>query len=63
LTDSERDNPLELTISTSGTPGRVTLHLEDRDAGTSTNPLVLNMEELRAALALVTLPQMHYVED
>jgi hypothetical protein len=60
LIDSRDDNPLELTMGATGT-GRIALYLEDRDAGTSTEPLVLDAAELRAALALLDLPHV-YVE-
>ena len=62
LVDSVNDNPLELTIGRA-TKDRVTLHLEDRDAGTMTDTLVLNADELQTALALLSQDREHYIED
>lgn len=62
LIDSIDDNPLELTIGRVAT-GRVSLHLEDRDAGTMTGPLTLNVDELRAGLALLDMSPAYYIED
>lgn len=62
LIDSVQDNPLELTIGRVA-EGRVSLHLEDRDTGTMTDSLVLDLAELQAGLALLSLPISHYIED
>lgn len=62
LIDSENDNPLELTLAAAGV-GKVSLHVEDRDAGTMTQSLVLDAAELRAALALLDTPRQHFIED
>lgn len=62
LLDSVNDNPLELTMG-AAEEGRIALHIEDRDAGTMTDSLVLDVAELRAALALLDVPRGHYIED
>lgn len=63
LIDSASDNPLELTIAATLAEGRVTVLMEDRDAGTQTGVLTLDVDELLAGVALVTTKRQHYIED
>jgi len=62
LIDSINDNPLELTMGATN-DGRISLHLEDRDAGTMSDSLILETTELQAALAVLNVERGVFIED